>query len=157
MGTRWYWQFSKKSTCERTGVRRSLCGCYNSGNRSRRLCKKRKVRKLFHPQTNADRLPCRSKKCRFLYCTYGNMSGRPPADHGEPQSGRDKTYPLCYYSDLPNKTRIPDDVLDFFRKSGAIGGKRRAAKHTKAQLREWGRLGGRPRGSGNKQTKKGGK
>jgi hypothetical protein len=52
-----------------------------------------------------------------------------------------------------SKARIPDDVLDFFRKAGSVGGKRRAAKHTKAELREWGKLGGRPR---KKQTKKGG-
>src|ERR1700686_3927259 len=51
------------------------------------------------------------------------------------------------------KVRIPDDVLEFFRKAGSVGGKRRAAKHTKAQLREWGRLGGRP----PSDKKKGGK
>jgi hypothetical protein len=52
------------------------------------------------------------------------------------------------------KVRIPDEVLDFFRKAGSVGGKTRAAKHTKAELREWGKLGGRPR---KKQAKKGGK
>jgi hypothetical protein len=54
------------------------------------------------------------------------------------------------------KIRIPNDVLEFFRKSGSIGGKRRAAKHSKTELREWGRLGGRPKGGG-KGKKKGGK
>ena len=62
------------------------------------------------------------------------------------------------------KPTIPDDVLDFFRKTGAMGGKSRAEKHTKEQLSEWARLGGRPNGSskGKKAaskatTKKGGK
>ena len=50
------------------------------------------------------------------------------------------------------KVRIPDEVLEFFRKAGSVGGKTRAAKHTKAELREWGKLGGRPRKT---QTKKG--
>jgi hypothetical protein len=54
------------------------------------------------------------------------------------------------------KVRIPDNILEFFRKSGSIGGKTRAAKHTKAELRAWGRMGGRPKGSG-KRAKKGGK
>jgi hypothetical protein len=44
--------------------------------------------------------------------------------------------------------------MEYFRKTGSIGGKTRAAKYSKAELREWGRLGGRPRGSG-KRTKKG--
>jgi len=53
------------------------------------------------------------------------------------------------------KPRIPDNVLEFFRKSGSIGGKRRAARHSKAELRAWGKLGGRPRGSGKRQRKGG--
>jgi hypothetical protein len=54
---------------------------------------------------------------------------------------------------------IPDDVLAFFRKTGALGGKARAVKHSKKQLSEWAKRGGRPKGSGKckKQTKKGGK
>jgi len=52
------------------------------------------------------------------------------------------------------KLRIPPDVMEYFRKTGSIGGKTRAAKHTKAELRAWGRMGGRPKGSG-KRTKKG--
>ena len=58
------------------------------------------------------------------------------------------------------KLRIPDDVMEYFRKTGSIGGKARAKKYTKEQLSEMGKLGGRPKGSGKKKvtdTKKGGK
>ena len=58
------------------------------------------------------------------------------------------------------KVRIPDDVMEFFRKTGAIGGKARAKKYTKEQLSEMGKLGGRPKGSGKKKAtaaKKGGR
>lgn len=58
------------------------------------------------------------------------------------------------------KPRISSDVLEFFRKTGAIGGKTRAEKYTKAELSEMGKKGGRPKGSGTKKTKltkKGGK
>jgi general stress protein YciG len=54
-------------------------------------------------------------------------------------------------------TKIPKDVLKYFQKTGAEGGKARAKKHTKKQLSEWGKKGGRPKGSGKKQAKKGGK
>ena len=54
------------------------------------------------------------------------------------------------------KLSIPEDVMEYFRKAGAMGGKTRAAKHSKKQLSEWGKLGGRPRRSGEKE-KKGGK
>jgi hypothetical protein len=50
-------------------------------------------------------------------------------------------------------TKLPNDVLKFFQKTGAQGGKTRAKKHSKQQLSKWGALGGRPK----KQTKKGGK
>jgi hypothetical protein len=55
---------------------------------------------------------------------------------------------------------IPDDLLEFFRATGAKGGKARAKKHSKKQLADWGKLGGRPKGSGKKKAtkrKKGGK
>lgn len=60
------------------------------------------------------------------------------------------------------KLRIPDDVMEYFRKTGSIGGKARAKKYTKEQLSAMGRKGGRPKGSGKKKktttaTKKGGK
>lgn len=57
------------------------------------------------------------------------------------------------------KPPIPEDVLSYFRKTGAEGGKARAKKHSKKQLSEWAKRGGRPKGSGKgkKQTKKGGK
>ena len=54
------------------------------------------------------------------------------------------------------KVLIPDDVMEYFRKTGAMGGKARAAKHSKAELSRWAKLGGRPKGSG-KRAKKGGK
>lgn len=53
--------------------------------------------------------------------------------------------------------KLPKDVLKFFQKAGAAGGKSRAQKHSKKQLSEWGKLGGRPKGSGQTQPKKGGK
>jgi general stress protein YciG len=52
------------------------------------------------------------------------------------------------------KTDIPDDVLEYFRKQGAKGGKTRAKKYTKEQLSEMGKKGGRPKGSGKKRAKK---
>ena len=55
------------------------------------------------------------------------------------------------------KIRIPEDVIEYFRKTGAQGGKARAKKHTPEELSKWGKMGGRPKGSGKKQTKKGGK
>jgi hypothetical protein len=56
------------------------------------------------------------------------------------------------------KPDIPEGVLDYFRKTGSIGGKARAERYTKEQLSEMGKKGGRPKGSGKKkQTKKGGK
>jgi hypothetical protein len=55
------------------------------------------------------------------------------------------------------KLRIPEGVMEYFRKTGSIGGKTRAQKHSKEELSAWGKKGGRPKGSGKKQTKKGGK
>ena len=52
------------------------------------------------------------------------------------------------------KIRIPDEVMEYFRKTGAMGGKARAKKHSKAQLSEWAKLGGRPKGSGKKKPAK---
>ena len=60
-----------------------------------------------------------------------------------------------------SKLSIPDNVMEYFRKVGALGGKTRAKRHSAEQLSEWGRMGGRPKGSGKKQAakapKKGGK
>lgn len=54
------------------------------------------------------------------------------------------------------KVRIPEDVMEYFRKTGAQGGKARAKKHTPEELSKWGKMGGRPKGSGKKrQAKKG--
>jgi hypothetical protein len=59
------------------------------------------------------------------------------------------------------KPSIPENVLKYFRATGAEGGKARAEKHSKKQLSEWAKLGGRPKGSGKKTAKavakKGGK
>jgi hypothetical protein len=52
------------------------------------------------------------------------------------------------------KVRIPQDVMEYIRRTGAQGGKTRARRYSKEQLSEWGKLGGRPKGSGKK---KGGK
>jgi len=62
--------------------------------------------------------------------------------------------------DPVSKFRIPEDVMEYFRKTGSIGGKARAKKFTKEQLSEMGKKGGRPTGRGKKKataTKKGGK
>ena len=58
---------------------------------------------------------------------------------------------------MANRVKLPPDVLDFFKKTGAQGGKARAKNHSKEQLSEWAKRGGRPKGSGNKQAKKGAK
>ena len=58
---------------------------------------------------------------------------------------------------LMKKTDIPADVLEYFRKEGAKGGKARAKRHTPEELSRWAKLGGRPKGNGKKQTKKGGR
>jgi hypothetical protein len=55
--------------------------------------------------------------------------------------------------EMVKKPPIPDDVLEYFRKTGAMGGKARAQKHSKKQLSEWAKLGGRPKGNGTKKTK----
>jgi hypothetical protein len=63
-----------------------------------------------------------------------------------------------FYDGLVKKPEIPEDVLNYFRKTGSIGGKVRAKKYTKEQLSEMGKKGGRPKGSGKKTVvKKGGK
>lgn len=52
------------------------------------------------------------------------------------------------------RPELPADVLKFFQKTGAKGGKARAERHSEEQLRAWGKLGGRPKGSGKKRVKK---
>jgi len=54
---------------------------------------------------------------------------------------------------LVAKIRIPEEAMEYFRKTGAMGGKARAKKYTKGQLSEMGKKGGRPKGSGKKRTK----
>ena len=58
---------------------------------------------------------------------------------------------------MPEKIKIPEEAMKYFRATGSMGGKARAKKHPPEQLSEWGKKGGRPKGSGKKQTKKGGK
>ena len=45
---------------------------------------------------------------------------------------------------------MPPEVKAFFCQTGSTGGKKRAALYSKTQLREWGKLGGRPRKGGSK-------
>jgi hypothetical protein len=52
---------------------------------------------------------------------------------------------------MPRKIRIPPDVMKYFRKTGAMGGRARAERHTDEELSRWGKMGGRPRGTGKKQ------
>ena len=49
------------------------------------------------------------------------------------------------------KTKIPAEVMKYFRLTGAEGGKARAARHTPEELSKWAKKGGRPKGS--KDTK----
>jgi hypothetical protein len=51
-----------------------------------------------------------------------------------------------------DKPRIPKAVLEFFKETGAQGGNARAERYSKEQLVEWGKKGGRPKGSGKKAT-----
>ena len=57
-------------------------------------------------------------------------------------------------SKMAKKVKLPPQILKFFQATGSEGGKARAEKHTKEELREWGKKGGRPRGSGKKQKGK---
>jgi hypothetical protein len=54
---------------------------------------------------------------------------------------------------MAKKIQLPKDVLEFFERTGRKGGKARAKRHSKEQLSEWAKLGGRPKGSGKKQRK----
>jgi hypothetical protein len=55
------------------------------------------------------------------------------------------------------KPRIPEEVLEFFKRTAAKGGRVRATRYSKKQLQAWGKMGGRPKGSGKKQAKRGAK
>jgi hypothetical protein len=46
--------------------------------------------------------------------------------------------------------------MNYFQLTGSIGGKKRAALYTKEEIRQWGKLGGRPRKDTSKGTKKAG-
>src|SRR5215831_14272952 len=55
---------------------------------------------------------------------------------------------------MAKKVKLPENVLKFFQATGAEGGKARAERHSKEELREWGKKGGRPKGSKDTQPKK---
>jgi len=52
---------------------------------------------------------------------------------------------------------IPPSAMKYFQLTGSMGGKKRANLYTREQIREWGKLGGRPRKDAVKGSKKGGK
>jgi hypothetical protein len=52
---------------------------------------------------------------------------------------------------------IPPAAMKYFKLTGSVGGKKRASLYSKDQIREWGKLGGRPRKDAPKDSKKGGK
>ena len=54
------------------------------------------------------------------------------------------------------KVHLPKAVLRFFQENGAQGGKTRAERHSKEKLSEWGKMGGRPKGSTKRAESKGG-
>lgn len=45
-------------------------------------------------------------------------------------------------------------VLEFLRAAASKGGKTRAKRHSKAQLKKWAKLGGRPKTKGKKDAKR---
>jgi hypothetical protein len=53
------------------------------------------------------------------------------------------------------KTKIPEEAMKYFRLTGSMGGKTRAERHSKEELQEWGKLGGRPKGSTKDKTTRG--
>ena len=53
------------------------------------------------------------------------------------------------------KLKLPDEVLRYFRETGAIGGRTRASKYSKEQLSEMGKKGGRPKKHGKQTERKG--
>jgi hypothetical protein len=63
-------------------------------------------------------------------------------------------------STMQQTLSIPESAMRYFRLTGSIGGKQRAKLYSQAQLREWGKLGGRPRKDGTRpgqRRKKGGR
>ena len=53
--------------------------------------------------------------------------------------------------------KLPEEVLKFFQKTGAEGGKARAQRHSAEELSAWAKKGGRPKGSVKTTAKKGAK
>ena len=53
--------------------------------------------------------------------------------------------------------KLPPEVLEFFKKEGAKGGKKRAKKYSAEQLSEWAKKGGRPRKQSTPKRKSTGK
>ena len=63
----------------------------------------------------------------------------------------------CAHEDVPPPGVDVTKPVSTAVLEGREGGRTRAERYTKEQLSEWGKLGGRPKGSGKKQQKKGGK
>jgi hypothetical protein len=57
---------------------------------------------------------------------------------------------------MADRIELPLEVLEFFQRTGSEGGKARARNNSPEQLSAWGKMGGRPKGSGKKRAKKGG-
>jgi hypothetical protein len=72
-------------------------------------------------------------------------------------TGRQLTKPRPHVkiNSMAKTIKLPENVLKFFQATGSEGGKARAERHSKEELREWGKKGGRPKGSGKKQQQKG--
>ena len=58
-------------------------------------------------------------------------------------------------TEIMSAIAIPPAAMKYFQLTGSIGGKKRASLYTKAQIREWGKLGGSPRKGAVKGSKKG--
>lgn len=50
------------------------------------------------------------------------------------------------------KVKLPDEVMAYFRRTGAAGGRARARRHTPEELSAWGRMGGRPQKDGGRKS-----
>ena len=66
------------------------------------------------------------------------------------EEGLKKLWPRFTIRLAMAKVKIPDAAMKYFRLTGAQGGKARAERHTAEELSRWGKMGGRPKGSGKK-------
>lgn len=58
---------------------------------------------------------------------------------------------------MAKRIELPEEARRFFEETGREGGLARARNHPPEKLSEWAKKGGRPKGSGTKNQKKGGK